>query len=307
MAEEIKGLVQHRNKTHETHEAENKVLFDGEISIEKDSKLLKVGDGATAYNSLPYINHELVTSRIEKLNTCGVLLPAYVYPADIYNNVEYKGLIDQIKLNETVPFIIVVNAASGPGTVYDSNYGGAIELLKGAGATVIGYVSTVYGDRDIQLVLDDLDKWKELYPNLDGMFFDEMHNVATPERLTYYSNINRHAKGLGQEVTVANPGTLFDKGYITAPAADIIVGWETGAFPSLAEAEDYVEGGAAEYTKFRRSLMVHSQLTWDETEFQQACDYFGWLYVTEDLLSPNPWDTFSSYMADMINGIKSRH
>lgn len=306
MSEQIKGLVQHRNKTYAEHSSENKVPFSGEIVIESGSKLLKVGDGVTAYNSLNYISKELVTETIVKRNSCGIMIPAYVYPADIYNNAEYKALVDIIKANETVPFICIINANSGPGTVLDTNYAGAIELLKGAGATVVGYIYTLYGTRDIEECKADLDKWKELYPSIEGMFFDEMSNEATPEVVEFYTTLNRHAKGLGQQVTVGNPGTLFDKEFIDTPAADIIVGWETGNYPTQEQAEDYNEGGACEYPKTRRALLIHSQGSWSETSFQFCADYFGWLYITEDLLAPNPWDSFSAYMQDMVDGIKSR-
>lgn len=306
MSEQIKGLVQHRNKTYAEYAAENKVLFAGEIAIEADSGLSKYGDGVTPYLTLPYSNKELVTEYVAKQTKCGVIIPAYVYPADIYNNVEYKALVDLIKSNEDVPFIVILNANSGPGTFLDTNYAGAIELLKGAGATVIGYIYTLYGTRDLADCIADLDMWKELYPSIEGMFFDEMTNISTPEVLEFYTAINRHAKGLGQRVTVGNPGTLFDKDFIDTSAADIIVGWETGNYPTQEQAEDYNAGGACEYPKTRRALLIHSQGSWSETSFQFCADYFGWLYITDDLHVPNPWDTFSSYMQDMVDGIKYR-
>src|SRR5437868_3015881 len=52
----------------------------------------------------------------------GLLVPLYVYPADIHTNRVYNRLIDLKRRYETVPFWVIVNPASGPGKQVDANY-----------------------------------------------------------------------------------------------------------------------------------------------------------------------------------------
>jgi hypothetical protein len=306
MAELIKGIVKNRIDTGNNLISGNKTPLSGEVVIESDSKMVKIGDGATPYPLLPHIQTEIVKASITEMRSCGIMVPAYVYPTDVFNNTAFKTVINYIKHNESIPFVFIVNPGSGPGTTVDLNYYNLIELLLGAGAYAIGYVSTAYGGRDIDLVKADLDKWRELYPNVSGIFFDEMPSITTPALTTYYSDINRKAKGLEFDLTVLNPGTSFDKEFVRKDCADIFVAWENSVMPTESEAEDYVLGGQCEIPKSRRSILLHSQGAWSEPSFQMLANYYGWLYITEDLLSPNPWDTFSAYLPDMIAGIKSR-
>src|SRR5581483_6399169 len=62
----------------------------------------------------------------------GLLVPMYVYPADIHKNHAYNRLIDLKRRYETVPVWVILNPASGPGKQVDSNYTKAIERLMGA-------------------------------------------------------------------------------------------------------------------------------------------------------------------------------
>lgn len=46
--------LQHKRGTAAIMAANNPVLADGEIGIETDTDKIKIGDGTTAWNSLPY-------------------------------------------------------------------------------------------------------------------------------------------------------------------------------------------------------------------------------------------------------------
>src|SRR3954454_841178 len=52
----------------------------------------------------------------------GILLPLYVYPANVHTNPVYNRLIDLKRRYETVPTWVIVNPASGPGQAADANY-----------------------------------------------------------------------------------------------------------------------------------------------------------------------------------------
>lgn len=47
------------NGTKADLEKENYILLDGEIAIEEDTQLMKIGDGKTSYSDLPYLNRGL--------------------------------------------------------------------------------------------------------------------------------------------------------------------------------------------------------------------------------------------------------
>lgn len=47
-------LIQLRRGTQSEWSSANPVLYPGEVVIETDTKQVKIGDGTTSYNSLPY-------------------------------------------------------------------------------------------------------------------------------------------------------------------------------------------------------------------------------------------------------------
>ncbi|MFN0199168.1 MAG: spherulation-specific family 4 protein, partial [Planctomycetaceae bacterium] len=123
----------------------------------------------------------------------GILVPLYVYPADVHTNKTYNRLIDIKRRYETVPIWVIVNPASGPGTDVDANYTKAIDRLQGAGCVVLGYVSTSYGKRKSLEVTHDIDRWLTMYPRIQGIFFDEMIYDDTEVAAAYQTDLNRYA------------------------------------------------------------------------------------------------------------------
>lgn len=153
----------------------------------------------------------------------GVLVPMYVYPANIHTNAAYNRLIDLKRRYETVPMWVIVNPASGPGEHVDANYTKAIDRLCGAGCVVLGYVTTSYGKRAQAEVQKDIDKWIKMYPRTQGIFFDEMIYDDTEAGATYQAALKRYADDAGCWPTVANPGAETPGRYFAAEAADVIV------------------------------------------------------------------------------------
>ncbi|MDA1212645.1 MAG: hypothetical protein O2955_09005 [Planctomycetota bacterium] len=161
----------------------------------------------------------------------GVIVPLYVYPADVHLNKTYNRLIDIKRRYETVPIWVIVNPASGPGTEIDANYTKAIDRLQGAGCVVMGYVSTSYGQRKRQDVTGHIDQWLTMYPRIQGIFFDEMIYEDTETGAAYQADLNRYAHEHGCWPTVANPGAETPGRYFAADAADVIVVHEGNDWP----------------------------------------------------------------------------
>ncbi|OYW22395.1 MAG: hypothetical protein B7Z55_04655 [Planctomycetales bacterium 12-60-4] len=242
----------------------------------------------------------------------GVLVPMYVYPADIHANPEFNRLIALKRRYETVPIWVIVNPGSGPGTVVDPNYTKAIDRLQGAGCVVLGYVSTSYAQRPMSTVITEIDRWLSLYPRTQGIFFDEMIYEDTPAGAEYQSRLNQYAASRGCWPTVANPGAETPGRYFAAKAADVIVVHEGDHWPTEDRLHGDYFGGYADYPPWTRSVLVHSSTKLDLAALDMARKYARWFYVTErpyranDPTAANPWDTLSQHL-DLLCSELAKH
>lgn len=240
--------------------------------------------------------HELSQQRT------GVLVPMYVYPANIHTNPVYNRLMDLKRKYETVPFWVIVNPASGPGKRVDANYTKAIDRLQGAGCMVLGYVTTSYGKRSQQDVEADLDRWREFYPRTQGIFFDEMIYEDTEAAARHQVSLNKSATERGYWPTVANPGTDTPGRYFAADAADVIVVHEAETWPTETKMKGDYFGGYSDYPPWSRAVLVHSMPNLDPASLAMVRKYARWIYVTEDPYrvndpkADNPWDTLSKHL-----------
>jgi hypothetical protein len=236
---------------------------------------------------------------------CGVLVPMYVYPANIHTNEAYNRLIEIKREFETVPMWVIVNPASGPGEQVDQNYVKAIDRLIGAGCVVLGYVTTSYGRREAEAVQQDIDAWREMYPRAHGIFFDEMTYEDTETAAAYQAALNDYARDAGYWPTVANPGADTPGRYFELDAADVIVVHEGDAWPTEERLHGDYFGGYADHPPFTRAMLLYSQDELDTDALQMARRYVRWVYITEDEYRPNdpdadnPWDTLSAHMEAM--------
>ncbi len=235
----------------------------------------------------------------------GILVPLYLYPADIHTNATYNRLMNLKRRYETVPFWVIVNPNSGPGKDVDANYTKAIDRLEGAGCVVLGYVRTDYGKQPVKQVQADLDLWRKLYPRTQGIFFDEMMNEDTDAAVAHQVALNKSAAERGYWPTVANPGTGTPGRYFAADTADVIVVHETEAWPTEATMKGDYFGGYSDYPPWTRAVLVHSQPKLDLPMFATHRKYARWIYVTEDEYrvndpkADNPWDSLSKHMEAM--------
>lgn len=235
----------------------------------------------------------------------GLLVPLYVYPAEIHTNPVYNRLIDLRRRYEMVPLWVIVNPASGPGQQVDANYTKAIDRLLGAGCVVLGYVTTSYGKRPVADVRKDMDQWLSLYPRTQGIFFDEMIYEDTATAARHQAALRQYAHDIGYWPTVANPGADTPGRYFAAHAADVIVVHEGNAWPSEEQLKGDYFGGYADYPPFTRAVLIHSQPKFDPTQLQTARKYARWFYVTEapyrpgDPQAANPWDRLSQHLDEI--------
>src|SRR6185436_19440286 len=116
----------------------------------------------------------------------GIVVPAYFYPGSLWNSMNYAA--------GRVPLVAIMNPNSGPDMTQNPDYIAAVNSLRAAGGTVIGYVSTSYAARDTNAVRTDIDRYYSFYA-MDGIFLDEMTDDSDPNHLDYYATLYQYIKG----------------------------------------------------------------------------------------------------------------
>lgn len=240
----------------------------------------------------------------------GLLVPMYIYPANIHTNADYNRLIELKKQFPTIPFWVIVNPASGPGTQVDANYTKAIDRLRGAGCVCLGYVRTDYAKRSVSDVKKDLDLWLKLYSAIQGVFFDEMIYEDTDRGVQQQLAFKEHARSIGLWPIVANPGTDTPSRYFAANVADVIVVHEGDAWAKEDRLKGDYFGGYSDYPPFTRAVLLHSLPKLDVVQLRMTTKYARWIYVTEDPYRPgdpkadNPWDSLSKHLPEICESLK---
>ena len=197
--------------------------------------------------------------------------------------------------------IAVMNPNSGPGSEVEQVYTEAISYCQHwlRNQRVIGYVYTDYTNRRLNDVIADINTYYQQYPDLDGIFVDEMAN--DPDGIiaaggmtvkTYYGRIYRHVRLKGTrdnpQVVVGNPGRAASTAWqLDAPVADKVVVFE--GFQ-----ERYATWTPPAWVHARPASrivqLVHSA---PAAKRHQSCQLSrarnaGFVYVTDDVLRPIP-------------------
>ena len=219
----------------------------------------------------------------------GLLVPLYIYPGD-----DWTTLINIKTKYPSLPICAIINPASGAGEDSNSDYVTWITKLKDASIIVVGYDHTSYGDRSLDDVKFDIDNYHTFYPNLDGIFFDEMQYEATGYE-SYYTTLRAYAAAKNFDVTFGNPGTKLPVSYMST--LDYIVIFEDTSTADLTSYKSY----KSYYSQL--AMISINQATLPTAWVNSATKLSEWLFVSDDTL-PNPYDTLPSYLetlAKLIN------
>lgn len=224
-----------------------------------------------------------------------ILVPAYFYPAGPNNFWD-----DLAASAPDVGITAILNPNNGPGASQDPNYVAAVGDFQSAGGTVIGYVYTQYGARDLATVKADIDAHVSQY-GVDGIFIDEMSNLAGD--LAYYEELYDYIKTLSADYTViGNPGTHTLESYLNV--TDVLVTFENpyATYPGYTP-----DAWTASYDASQFAHLVYNvpdagamQAVIDQAASQNV----GYLYVTNDA-GANPWNTLPPYWTSEVTAIAS--
>ena len=228
-----------------------------------------------------------------------ILIPLYQYP-NWYDAPNYFW-DDVAAAHSQVPVTAIINPNDGPdGGPPNADYVQGLTDLRDANVTILGYVYTDYGNRDIALGKADVDLYDQHF-NIDGIFFDEASDVV--DDLAYYQELYDYVQARPNlEKVVLNPGWTFDEEYITQPATHTGVLFE-GASSSWTDHE--VAAYIDDYSDNHFSLLLHSvpDVATMKAQINLAVERnIGYVYLTDDIM-PNPWNSLPSFWQEMLDYI----
>jgi hypothetical protein len=226
-----------------------------------------------------------------------LLVPAYFYPAG-------PGVAAWNKLDAAaarVPVVAIANPNSGPGAQDDPTYTATLNKAQQAGVTLIGYVSTSYGNRSLEAVKADIDVWPARYPQISGFFLDEQASGAA--KVDHYGEIYDYIKSQHPGYAVySNPGTVCDSTYLTRPATDtaclfeskhgfaayIRPAWASMLVPDRTAALAYSVKQADNMRQFLKRAQAQG---------------VGYFYVS-DRAGADPWNGLPTYWRQEVAAVK---
>lgn len=190
-----------------------------------------------------------------------LLVPAYFSAA---KDSPWTSLVSGAKSYPDVKITAIVNPNSGvltSTTTANTDLVTAIASFKGTNHKVVGYVSTLYGNgaRSEADVKATIDKYLELYTNLDGFFIDEM--ASGSNRLAHYQAIYSYIKSKNSAlVVIGNPGIYPDQTY--ADVADTLTTFE-GTAAAFQVLDPQQSSNTWVYSKANtaQAMLVHSAST----------------------------------------------
>jgi serine/threonine protein kinase len=226
-----------------------------------------------------------------------LLVPAYFYPGG-EGLAEWERLMDSPAAAFTVA---IVNVASGPGKEVDPNYSKILEGARRKGVTVIGYVSTQYAKEPLQKVRGEVDRWISLYPDIQGIFFDEQ--ASSVDHVLYYAALYEYVrKDKGLSLVVTDPGAVCAEEYFVRQATDTACLVEV-----VKEFSDYRRPSWAERYSAERFAALLCQVGTLEQMQQYVTEMqakrIGYCYIT-DAKGANPWSRLPRYWDAEVEAIQ---
>lgn len=158
---------------------------------------------------------------------------------------------------------------------------------------------------NISNVFFEIDTFYERWPDIDGMFFDEMDNIDDTDNLNYYKQVFDHVRTKGGKARVVqNPGQSFPESMINI--ADVFMAFESHS----SHYGDYDPAWRMNYPAARFWHAIHSCPVADMPtmiELSRAKNA-GYIYVT-DRVHPdqNVWLHIAANFAEEIAKVASQN
>jgi Spherulation-specific family 4 len=211
-----------------------------------------------------------------------------VVPAYFYNG----GIWAQATASKHAPQDMILDVSGmGAGTAPDQHYVTLVNKARKAGIAILGYISTVNGQRPLNEVESELYNYKTWY-GVTSIFFDRVS--GQPQDLAYYTTIANivHQQTRGAVVWF-NPGVYPDRRYMSI--ADVVMAFE-GTYQQYVSAP--IPGWARRYpaAKFAHTVYGASASDLGNTLRLASKRNAKYVYVT-DGNGNNPYAQLPSYWA----------
>lgn len=209
-----------------------------------------------------------------------VAIPSYFYPCT-------GPSCYWTQLNNSSPRvgIALINPNSGVGNTIDPNYVATARDTQAKGITVLGYVYTNYGQRNLIDVRNEVDKYYSWY-HVDGIFFDQ--GAYDCGHVNYYQILNNYVKSkCGKAFTVINYGGNTQECTINSSDVSVVFEDTYAVYKNWFPSPWY---GYYPAKKFWHIVYNVAQSSVADTMMLSKRRNAGYIYLTNDG-SENPYDT----------------
>jgi hypothetical protein len=232
---------------------------------------------------------------------------------------EWDRLIQSVRDNKELTFVVAINPASGPGTSQNALLASKAQALKDAGATVIGYVGVNYFSelpksqypvnnpwpsntpKTMADLKKEVDRYISFYPMVEGFMFDDypskkwisgLPDGSSKEVYSLARQLNDYARSKpGITYIQSNPGIPPHPDYYLLN--DNMITFEGTYVPSLSLLDTITENG--KYSS-KTTVVIHSLSTLpDKLTISNLFVKAKAIYITH-----NTYNTLPSYWDQLI-------
>ena len=216
----------------------------------------------------------------------GMLVPLYNYPNP---TPAWDNVISLKRQHPSVPVYIIADANSGMGTTADANYQSIVVKSRAAGINILMNVASNYAATPLATVKGYIQNQVTFYGPIDGIFVDQMSNVAGNE--AYFTSLTSYSHGLGAPFVVGNPGVDPLQSFVGT--VDNIVTSENTTYPALGtiSSSKYTNAGPNAWSVIANASAFNSTTEGEEKP------YIGLIYATTD----NVYGTLAADLASQLN------
>jgi len=122
----------------------------------------------------------------------------------------------------------------GAGQSPDPDYANGIRLLKANNITVLGALDTHGGKRSEGEIKNQIEHWKIVYNDIDGIFLNGAFDMEREGHEGYYRDIDNYIKkDMGMNFTVANVGKPIPESYAARTDVDVFIICSDTGYPTI--------------------------------------------------------------------------
>jgi hypothetical protein len=238
----------------------------------------------------------------------GVYIPLYKSPDLEKDDGVWKRVIEAKKKHASVPFLVTINPASGPGSKENARMQAAISELKLAGVEyILGYVPTGYAKevqgRNMSDLKGMINKYRQWYPDVSGIMLDQI--APSKKNLEFYEELAAYARSSGMTFVRGNAGMTADEEYLAI--FDNIGIYEGKRPPNASQLERNTY--YPKYSPNKFSLTFKDIAALDLEYLDDIRKYIGLIYVTDDVENErdrNPYNRLPQYFEELIAQLQRR-